>query len=67
MSKYDFSRISKLIRRYHNLQINRERKNDDTKVSRKNIYKELLIKDSDTAQLIILKILFFFYLGMSNK
>lgn len=59
MSKYDFSRISKLIRRYHNLQINRERKNDDTKVSRKNIYKELLIKDSDTAQLIILKILFF--------
>ena len=53
MSKYDFSRISKLSRRYHNLQINRERKNDDTKVSRKNIYKELLIKDSDTAQLII--------------
>lgn len=59
MSKYAFSKLQKLIRRYHNLQINKEIKSKELKNSRKNIYKELLIETTDTAQLIILKIVFF--------
>lgn len=58
MSKYAFSRLQKLIRRYHNLQVKKEIAKKDIKTTKKNIYKELLIETTDTAQLMILKILF---------
>ena len=59
MSKYAFSKILKLVRRYHNLQLNKLIKNKETKKTKASIYKELLIQRNDTAQLIILKMLFF--------
>ncbi|AFY54390.1 hypothetical protein Riv7116_1849 [Rivularia sp. PCC 7116] len=58
MSKYAFSKLQKLIRRYHNLQIKREIAKKDIKNTKKNIYQELLIESNDTAQSMILKILF---------
>ncbi|MEM9926770.1 MAG: hypothetical protein AAF915_23985 [Cyanobacteria bacterium P01_D01_bin.50] len=59
MSKYEFSRLQNLISKYHNFQVLREINEKDTKKSRQNIYSKLLIKNTYTAQLIILKILFF--------
>ncbi|MBE9213716.1 hypothetical protein IQ247_13750 [Plectonema cf. radiosum LEGE 06105] len=59
MSKYDFSRLQRVISKYHNIQVNREIAKKELKPSKKNIYKELLIKQTDTAQLILLKFLFF--------
>lgn len=59
MSKYDFSTVQRIISKYHNIQVNRELAKKELKTSRKNIYKELIIKQTDTAQLIILKFLFF--------
>lgn len=59
MSKYDFSSLQSLISKYHNGQILRETNKKEVKKTRKRIYDRLLIKKTDTAQLIILKILFF--------
>ena len=59
MSKYAFSRLQKLIRRYHNFQVNREISRKDIKRTKINVYKEVLIERNDTAQLMILKIIFF--------
>ena len=58
MSKYAFARLQKLVRRYHNFQVKKEIANKEIKNTKKAIYKELLIETTDTAQLIILKILF---------
>ena len=59
MSKYDFSQLQNLISKYHNFQVLREINNKEVKKSRKNIYNRLLISKTDTAQLMILKMLFF--------
>ncbi|MEM7593292.1 MAG: hypothetical protein AAF383_17555 [Cyanobacteria bacterium P01_A01_bin.83] len=64
MSKYDFDKFSKFQRRVHNLQIKKAQiklRKEKPKSRIPALLNELKIKDSDTAQLIMNKVLSFWF------
>lgn len=60
MSKYDWSKFQKLIRRIHNLYVNSEIKKE-TKKTKKSLLEYALINPKDTAFLVIVKQIYYWF------
>ncbi|MEH2401527.1 hypothetical protein [Nostoc sp.] len=66
MSKYDWSKFQKLIRRIHNLYVNTQIRKE-TKKTKKSLLEYAFIDPKDTAQLIIAKQLYYWIFFGANK